>query len=147
MAVSVLRLKIRLFDSSAEGQQVAVGLDLLAELIGGEACGQDCKEVTKHQGVQFGRPSRVSNNVCVLELLDQYTQWYEKSASTFYICTEDEIQQIILGKLLKHDITHAACNVSIKAVYRIYKSTFTLFTENPPKIVPDEDLILKSFAE
>lgn len=64
MAVSALRLKISLFNSSAEGEQVAVGFDLLAELIGGEARSQDREEVTKHQCIQFGWPSRVSNNVC-----------------------------------------------------------------------------------
>lgn len=65
MAVSVLRLKITLLDSSAEGEQVAVGLDLLAELVSGEARGQDCEEVTKHQRVQFGRPARDLNEVWV----------------------------------------------------------------------------------
>lgn len=65
MAVSVPRLKIRLFNSTAEGQQVAVGLDLLAELIGGEARSQDCEEVTKHQRVQLGRPLKGSHDMCV----------------------------------------------------------------------------------
>lgn len=72
MAVSVLRFKISLFDSSAEGQQVAEGLDLLAELVGGEARGQDCEEVSKHQRIQFSRPSRVSNNGFVINIIIRY---------------------------------------------------------------------------
>ncbi len=52
-----LVFKVGLFDASAEGQQVAVALDSLCQLLAGQSGGQDGEEVTKHQGIQFCRPT------------------------------------------------------------------------------------------
>lgn len=46
-------LEIALLDAAAEGQQVAVALDLLAQLVAGESCGQDGEEVAEHQRIQL----------------------------------------------------------------------------------------------
>lgn len=50
---SLAVLEVALLDAAAEGQQVAVALDLLAQLVAGESCGQDGEEVAEHQCIQL----------------------------------------------------------------------------------------------
>lgn len=50
-------LEVRLLDAPAEGQQVAVALDPLAQLAAGQPGGQDGEEVTEDQRVQLCGPS------------------------------------------------------------------------------------------
>ncbi len=52
-----LVFKVGLFDASAEGQQVAKALDPLCQLRAGQSGGQYGEEVTKHQRIQFCRPT------------------------------------------------------------------------------------------
>lgn len=52
-----LVFKVGLLDAPAEGQQVAVALDPLCQLVAGQSGGQYGEEVTKHQRVQLCRPT------------------------------------------------------------------------------------------
>ncbi len=51
LALSVVLLKISLFNTMAERDQVGVGFNLFGKLVVGQLCGEYSEKMTKHQSI------------------------------------------------------------------------------------------------